>query len=139
MHCSQGGEDWASGKRKAVLGLGAAGIPASVRARAATPLETARAALALMSAPKSMPCREQERTDIMRFVEEAVRAGAPNLCLPQQLCGATCAHLSCSATALKRMANCLEALMSSSRMRMRLICFSALHTTSGQPHPRSVA
>lgn len=58
-----------------MLGLGAAGIPASVRNCAATPLETARAALALTSAPKSMPCRDQERADIMHFVEDAVSAG----------------------------------------------------------------
>jgi hypothetical protein len=71
----QGGEEWASGRRKETLGLGAAGIPASIRARDRTPLETARAALALRSGPGVMPCRETERADIARFVEEAVAAG----------------------------------------------------------------
>ena len=55
------------------MGLGAAAIPASLRARDRTPLETASAALA--SAPGVMPCREAERADIARFVEEAVAAG----------------------------------------------------------------
>lgn len=72
----QGGEDWAAGRRKETLGLGAAGIPAAARMRGGrTPLETARAALALTSAPGAMPCREAERAEIARFVEEAVAAG----------------------------------------------------------------
>ncbi|CAL8469764.1 g9306 [Coccomyxa elongata] len=82
--CVQGGEDWAAGRRKETLGLGAAGIPAAARMRGGrTPLETARAALALTSAPGAMPCREAERAEIARFVEEAVAAGEE--CLGQCL------------------------------------------------------
>ena len=58
------------------MALGAAEAPTARRAHALTPLEGARAALALTAAPKSMPCREQERAEILRFVEEAVAAGA---------------------------------------------------------------
>ena len=58
------------------MALGAAEAPAARRARALTQLEGARAALALTAAPKSMPCREQERAEILRFVEEAIAAGA---------------------------------------------------------------
>ena len=50
-------------------------MPIARRARTLTPLEGARAALALTAAPRSMPCREQERAEILRFVEEAVAAG----------------------------------------------------------------
>ena len=57
------------------MALGATECPAARRAARLTPLEGARAALALTAAPKSMPCREQERAEIMRFVEEAVAAG----------------------------------------------------------------
>ena len=57
------------------MALGAPEAPAARRARALTPLEGARAALALTAAPRSMPCREQERAEILRFVEEAVAAG----------------------------------------------------------------
>lgn len=71
----QGGQEWASGRRKETVGLGAASIPASVRARDRTPLETARAALALTASPGPMPCREAERAEISRFIEEAVAAG----------------------------------------------------------------
>lgn len=65
-----------SGQRAHILGLGAAGIPASARAREGTPLERARAALALTATPAAMPCRDAERAAIARFVEEAVSAGA---------------------------------------------------------------
>jgi hypothetical protein len=41
-----------------------------------TPLERARAALALAATPAAMPCRDAERAAIARFVEEAVGAGA---------------------------------------------------------------
>ena len=57
------------------MALGATECPAARRAAQLTPLEGARAALALTAAPKSMPCRQQERTEITRFVEEAVAAG----------------------------------------------------------------
>lgn len=71
----QGGDDWQSGRKKQILALGTTEMPTARRARALTPLEGARAALALTAAPKSMPCREAERADIMRFVEEAIAAG----------------------------------------------------------------
>ena len=35
----------------------------------------AQAALSLAHAPKSMPCRENEHADILRFVEQAVASG----------------------------------------------------------------
>lgn len=57
------------------MALGATECPAARQAARLTPLEAARAALALTAAPKSMPCREQERSEITRFVEEAVAAG----------------------------------------------------------------
>ena len=72
---AQGGDEWESGKRKQIMALGATECPAARRAAQLTPLEGARAALALTAAPKSMPCREQERAEITRFVEEAVAAG----------------------------------------------------------------
>lgn len=44
--------------------------------REGTPLQRARAALALTAVPASMPCREEERARILQFVEKAL-TGAP--------------------------------------------------------------
>lgn len=73
----QGGDDWtAVGSKNPIVGLGAAEIPAATRDRQeANPLQRAHAGLALTAAPANMPCRDTERTQITRFVEEAVLAG----------------------------------------------------------------
>lgn len=83
---AQGGDDWQTGRKKQIVALGAAEAPAGCRARAMTPLEGARAALALTAAPRSMPCREQERAEILRFVEEAVAAGTEEPLPPHVIC-----------------------------------------------------
>ena len=75
LQCIQGGDEWQSGRKKQILALGSTEMPTARRVRALTPLEGARAALALTAAPRSMPCREQERAEILHFVEEAVAAG----------------------------------------------------------------
>lgn len=90
----QGGDDWQSGHKKQILALGATEVPIAGRARQGTPLEAARAALALSAQPKSMPGREQERAEILRFVEEAVAAGE--------------AHYDRSAVCLRQLAMPLE-------------------------------
>lgn len=41
-----------------------------------TPMGRARAALALTATPKSLPCREKERAELMRFVDATVTPGA---------------------------------------------------------------
>ena len=54
------------GSKKQIVALGRRGGARRMPERAAqmTPLEGARAALALTAAPRSMPCREQERAEI---------------------------------------------------------------------------
>ena len=52
QHCLQGGYDWQSGRKRQILALGAMEVPAATRTRALTPLEGARAAVALKAAPK---------------------------------------------------------------------------------------
>lgn len=58
-----------------LLKLGTSQIPESARVRQASLLSRARAALALTSAPATMPCRETERETIAAFVRESIQAG----------------------------------------------------------------
>lgn len=69
------------GQRVPAVGLGAAEIPAFARAtQKKTPLQEAHAALALATAPSRLPCRDAERAQISRFIQDAVLAGSL-LCL----------------------------------------------------------
>lgn len=72
----QGGVDWALGKRDyQALGMGE--IPSTARLQDSSAGGRARAALALTAMPKQMPCRDAERNQIARFLEEALMPGAP--------------------------------------------------------------
>lgn len=72
----QGGA-WQAGQPDSLSGLGAAQVPAWGRdgSAEADPLARAQALLALTAAPRSMPCRDNERAAITAFVEEALTAG----------------------------------------------------------------
>ena len=62
--------------RDALSGLGAGEIPASSRqGEEASPMARAQALLALTATPRTMPCRDNERTAITAFVEESVTTG----------------------------------------------------------------
>lgn len=56
--------------------VGTSAIPEFVRHRnRGTVLEQARDALTLAAVPKNLPCREEERLTVSRFVEEVVTDG----------------------------------------------------------------
>ena len=65
----QGGDEWAAGK------MGTDEVPSRQKPVEAHPMARARAALALTAAPKSLPCREKERAELLRFVEASVMPG----------------------------------------------------------------
>lgn len=67
--CLQGGEGWAAGK------LGTDQIPGRQTLAESNPMGRARAALALTACPKTLPCRDKERGELMRFVEASVTPG----------------------------------------------------------------
>ena len=70
----QGGADWAlaAKDRKA---LGAAEIPRAARQQDSSVAGRARAALALTAQPRQLPCRDSERLQVARFLEEALGQG----------------------------------------------------------------
>lgn len=71
----QGGERVSRGRQQSLLDLGTTQIPESVRRKEVSLLSRARTALALTTAPASMPCREAEHESIAAFVKDSVLAG----------------------------------------------------------------
>lgn len=61
-----------------LVGAGAAAVPERAPL---TPLATARRALALSSIPSSLPCRDKEKAQLTRFVDEAIteEGGGPGV------------------------------------------------------------
>lgn len=72
----QGGVDWALDKRD-YQALGADEIPISARQQDGSAGGRARAALALTALPRQLPCRDAERKQIARFLQQALAPGAP--------------------------------------------------------------
>ncbi|KAK9830101.1 hypothetical protein WJX72_009780 [[Myrmecia] bisecta] len=72
---AQGGDDWAGGKRQNIQGLGAAEIPEAARRGEGPPLAQARRLLTLTAPPRTMPCRESERAQVMKFVQDTLAGG----------------------------------------------------------------
>ena len=87
------GKQAAGGKKSRVLDdvldtVGAMSIPEHVRRpAAASALGSARDALTLAAVPRSLPCREAERTTVERFVEEVLADGG---CHPRLRCFDLC-------------------------------------------------
>jgi len=73
--CVQGGAEWALARRDQ-LALGLSEIPQAARQRETTPAGRARAALALTTLPKHLPCRDAERAQIDQFLEDVLCPGA---------------------------------------------------------------
>ena len=71
----QGGAEWALARHDQ-LALGLSDIPQAARQRDGTPAGRARAALALTTLPKHLPCRDAERTQIAQFLEDVLCPGA---------------------------------------------------------------
>jgi len=65
------------GKRKNILSMGLAQVPERTRRHRQKdgPLAQARAALTLASTPRHMPCREEERGKVSKFLRDSVASG----------------------------------------------------------------
>ncbi len=70
----QGGAEWALARRDQ-LALGLSEIPQAARQRETTPAGRARAALALTTLPKHLPCRDAERAQINQFLKDVLCPG----------------------------------------------------------------
>ena len=77
MRLALQGSGWQAAQPDSLSGLGAAQVPAWGRdgSAEADPLARAQTLLALTAAPRSMPCRDNERAAITAFVEETLTAG----------------------------------------------------------------
>ena len=96
----QGGAEWALARRD-LLALGLSEIPQAARQRETTPAGRARAALALTTLPKHLPCRDAERAQINQFLEDILCPGAHHASrIPWHLhmCGVTAAPSTFNAT-----------------------------------------